>query len=102
MKTNGSIKPTKIRIINSSLDCGICSISLFLGSNNNFFPLFPNILDIKKSDKWGIKKAQEWLICDKLFFSDHFLSTNKLNLIKIQILNNHGDSNYNSFYSLDL
>eukprot|EP01084_Bolivina_argentea_P094385 169670_1 len=97
METNNGIKPTKIRIINSDSRCGICSISLFIGSNNNFFPLCQNILNIKKSEE-----PQEWLICDKLFLSDYFLSTKKLNLIKIKILNNHGSSYNNCFYSFDL
>eukprot|EP01084_Bolivina_argentea_P024970 46473_1 len=57
MKTNNGIKPTKIRIINSNNTAGIHSISLFIGSNNNFFPLCQNILNIK-NDRWG----QEWLI----------------------------------------
>eukprot|EP01084_Bolivina_argentea_P009821 18324_1 len=42
------LKPITIRIINSKWTTAIASISLFIGSDTNWFQLCPNITNIKK------------------------------------------------------
>eukprot|EP01084_Bolivina_argentea_P173278 300124_1 len=86
MKTNRPVKPTKISIRNNESSIGIRSISLFIGTNNNFVPLCPNIQNINNNNDF-----QEWFIGDKLYVSDYYLWTNNHKHIKIKILNTHND-----------
>eukprot|EP01084_Bolivina_argentea_P244510 409588_1 len=102
MKTDCAIKPTKIRIKNGADDSAIRCISIFIGSSNTFFPLCSNITNIQMSSHWDNLEIQEWSIGDKCFLTDYYLPTNKLNLIKIKVLRNHGYLIGNAFCSFEL
>eukprot|EP01083_Nonionella_stella_P317176 1153482_1 len=94
----------KIRIVNGVSDCGIRCIELFVGSdkvNSKWIKLCKDITNIKKDD-WSkrSKSVQEFDIINSL--SDYFMFKNQFNLLKIQILKNHGHSNYNIFYQFEV
>eukprot|EP01083_Nonionella_stella_P183043 660370_1 len=81
----------KIRIVNADDDYGIRCIALFVGSdkpNSKWIKLRKTITNIKRK-----KSVQEFDIIHSL--SDYFMFKNQLNLLKIQILKNHGSTEYN-------
>eukprot|EP01084_Bolivina_argentea_P089871 162050_1 len=96
LNTNHPIKPSRIKIQNDVDKKAISSIRLFIGSSERFYQLC-DIENIKP-----IKKVQEFEIGDILCVSNDFIQFNKLNLLKITILNNHGDPGFNAFASFEL
>eukprot|EP01084_Bolivina_argentea_P291633 501244_1 len=98
----GPIHPTKIQIINSdsSNGSGIRAMSIYLGStdfefHNKWYKLCKDITGIDNSHREVQDKDLSLLL------SDYFILSHNLNLIKVEILENHGWSN-NSFYKFSL
>eukprot|EP01084_Bolivina_argentea_P152037 265274_1 len=98
---NAPIIPTTIEITNMNeySRMNIKQIAVFIGkcetddiNDAMWYRLCNNIANIKYHDL-----SQKFHIGSGLLLSDYFIYCEKLNLIKIKILANHGDTEYNSF-----
>eukprot|EP01083_Nonionella_stella_P107257 310480_1 len=91
----------KIRIVNSSTVCGIRCIELFVGSdkgNSKWIKLCKDITNIKMDDASG--SVQEFDTINSL--SDYFMFRNQFNLLKIEILKNHGNGYNNALVQFEV
>eukprot|EP01083_Nonionella_stella_P067319 177978_1 len=85
---------TKIRIGNSNDDSGIRCVALFVGSDqlkSKWVKLCKEITDIKRKSRvqeFGFKSSVQFM-------------SEKFNLLKLEILNNHG-ADYNTFYQFEV
>merc|ERR1712087_186588 len=91
---------TNIKIRNDAkYPFALHSIALFIGSDKERFKLCKDIENIQMRKD----VMQEFDIFDSLLLSEHYLWQNKhkSNLLKVKILKNYGDENYNAFYEFE-